>query len=149
MAINLLKEISYKFWNKVTQGVTHSDTPVSSVSSWSLGAWAALEKHWAGDTGLVQQQGADSKSPKIPSPTKSSAGLSKVTKHSYSRHKTFLLLFFQQAFISWHFSPSPHFTAWCHPQLFSPGEKKIPLLMCGISSVYTSSNFTAGRIESK
>lgn len=89
--------IKYKFWNKVTQGVTHSDTPVSSVSSWSLGAWAALEKHWAGDAGWVQQQGADSKSPKILSPTKSSAGLSEVTKHSYSRHKT--------CFSSRHLSP--------------------------------------------
>lgn len=27
---------------KVTEGATHRNTPVSSISSWSLGAWAAL-----------------------------------------------------------------------------------------------------------
>lgn len=95
--------------------------------------------------------GTDSKSPKTPSPTKSSPGLSEVTKHTYSRLllKTSLLLFFRQAFIFWHFSPSPHFIAchWSHPQLLFPKEKKILLLMRRTSSIDLSSNCITGRCD--
>lgn len=69
----------------------------------------------------------NSKSPKTLSPMKSSLGLSEDTKLTDPRllPETFLQLFFQQAFILWHFSLGPYFWAchWSHPPLLFPWEK--------------------------
>lgn len=124
-------------------GVTHSVAGLSSISSWSLRTWAALEKQRSHKHRVSVTTGAASKIPKTPSPTKSSQGLSEVTKHTYSRRllETYSLLFFRQAFIFWHFFLSPHFIAchWSHPHLLFPKENKIALLMRRTSSAHLSS----------
>lgn len=74
--------------------------------------------------------GASSKTPKAPKPAKSLHWLSEVTKPTYSRPllKTSVLPFFRQAFIFWHFSPSPlfffHMCHLSHPQMLFPEIKK-------------------------
>lgn len=80
------KSAKKKVLLQVTGSVTHSVAPLSSISSWPLRAWVALEQQGARNTVSVTA-GADSKSP-----TRSSLGLPRIllktSKSEFHRNGT-------------------------------------------------------------
>lgn len=99
--------VEYKVEKKMTEGVTHRDTPVSSISSWSLGAWAAL--HGKGGTESIrQQQRTDSKSPKILNHAESSAGLKWGYHALIFQTRDFFCFCFSSRHLSFDTSPRAH-----------------------------------------